>query len=416
MNSPRSELAASPCVLTMVSVMGVGLALGCGVYTPATSTADAPSHPSTLRVKTVTVSPRPWHTTVRSQGGLVADEAAVVGAKLAGRVASVAVDVGDFVHQGDALARLEDQEPRLLVAQAEAQLAQACAAIGVTPEVPLDKLDKTQAPPVKQEHAVLREAQANLERTKQLQAQNAVTAADMEQRLAAVSVAEARYASALNAVEEKIALIGVRRAELALAKENLTHTAIVAPFDGLIQARQAAPGSYVRVGDPVATLVRTDPLRYRGSVPERHAMRIQTGQKVIVSLEGEAEPIAARISRISPALDEASRALTFEADLPNPHGRLRTGLFAEAEIVIDANAQTLAVPESAVTEFAGVEKVWLVKDGTAVEQAVQSGRRDHGWVEIIDGLAAGNTVLKNAHQGRAGPVVLATDEAAVGSE
>jgi RND family efflux transporter MFP subunit len=392
------------------------LCIGCGHHAPATDTAAKATPPEPIAVATVPVAARPWDLTVRSQGGLVADEATLIGAKVAGRVASVAVDVGDFVHQGDVLAKLDEQEPQLLVAQAEAQLAQACAAIGAKPDTPLDKLDKSKSPPVRQEFALLEEAQANLKRARQLEGQQAITTADLEQREAAVSVAEARYASALNGVEEKIALISVRRAELGLAKENLQHTTIVAPFDGLIQARQAAPGAYVRIGDPVAMVVRTDPLRFRGMVPERHALRVQAGQLVRIHLEGLTEPITARISRISPALDEASRALTFEADLPNPQGRLRTGLFAEADIVVDAQAETLAVPESAVTEFAGVEKVWLVKEGAAAERAVQTGRRHDGWIEIVQGLAAGDAIVKSAAEGRSGPVIPTGPEAVGGAE
>lgn len=399
-------------------LMGAGLAsglVGCQ--------ADAPSPPPASRgnstpqvVDVLVVMPHPWQTTVRSQGSLVADEVVMVGTKVAGRVASVAVDIGDFVHQGDVLVRLDDKEFQLLVAQAEAQLAQACAAIGATVHTPLDQIDKAKSPPVRQEWALLQEAQANYQRALQLQRQNAITAAEIEQIQATVAVAEARYASALNAVEEKIALIGVRRAELAVAQDNLQHAVITAPFDGLVQARQVAPGAYVRAGDPVVLLVRTDPLRYRGVVPERHALRVQTGQQVFLRIEGEPQPIVARVSRISPALDELSRTLTFEVDLSNPQGRWRTGLFAEAEVVVDTQAQVLAVPVSAITEFAGVEKVWRVQEGQAVEQAVQTGRRQGGYVEIVQGLSAGDVILRQAAVGRNGPVVARQQETAVGAE
>jgi RND family efflux transporter MFP subunit len=403
-----SRLALAGCV-----VLGL---VGCASHAASSSSTTAQTESEPLAVDVLTVSPQPWQTTVRSQGSLIADEVVQVGAKVAGRVASVAVDVGDYVHQGDVLVRLEDEEFRLLVAQAEAQLAQACAAIGATPHTPLDQIDKTQSPPVRQELALLREAQANHARALQLQQQQAITAAEIETIQAALAVAEARYASALNAVEEKLALIGVRRAELAIAKENLEHAAILAPFDGLIQARHVAPGAFVRAGDAVATLVRTDPLRYRGVVSERQALRVQTGQQVFVSIEGEPQPMGARISRVSPALDEASRTLAFEADLPNPQGRLRTGLFAEAEVIVDPHAQTLAVPASAIIEFAGVEKVWLVKDGQAVEQPVQAGRRQSGWVEIVQGLSSGDTILRQAAVGRTGPVVARRQDIAVGAE
>jgi RND family efflux transporter MFP subunit len=319
-------------------------------------------------------------------------------------VATVAVDLGDFVHEGDVLVRLEDEELRLQVQQAEAMLAQATAVIGLKPSDPLDMLDKEKSPPVRQEKSLMLEAKANLERTRQLHQQGAVPAADVEQRAALFAVAEARYLSALNSVDERIALVGVRRAELALAKEALAQARVLAPFSGFVQTRSTSPGAYVQVGDPVVTLVRSDPLRYRGSVPERHALRLQTGQEVQITVDGIAARLSARITRISPALDESNRSLTFEANVPNPDGQLRTGLFAEAEVIVDPNAVALAVPMSSVVEFAGVEKVWVVEDGMAREQPVTTGRRGHGAIEIVSGISAGALVLKQGNRGRSGPV------------
>jgi membrane fusion protein (multidrug efflux system) len=103
-------------------------------------------------------------------------------------------------------------------------------------------------------------------------------------------------------------------------------------------------------------------------------------------------------------LEELSRSLTFEADLPNPDGRLRTGLFAEADVVVDTRGEALAVPASAVTEFAGVEKVWRVTDGEAKETPVLTGRRENGRIEIVSGVNRGDQVLRDATAGRNGPV------------
>ncbi|HUQ70772.1 MAG TPA: efflux RND transporter periplasmic adaptor subunit [Planctomycetaceae bacterium] len=378
--------------------------MGCEHSTDVKTPGKTPATAAPLRAVVVPVEQQPWQTVIRSQGSLVADEASIVGARVPGRVVSVAVDLGDFVHQADVVAQLDDDELKLQVLQAEAQLAQACAAVGLTPADSLDAVDKEKSPPVRQEQAVLQEARANLARLKRLQEQAAVTQADLEASAAAVAVAEARFASAINGVEEKLALIRVRKAELALAKDSLKHAAIRAPFDGLVQQRQASPGAYLSVGHPVVMLVRTDPLRFRGSIPERHALRLQTGQEVRVKLEGVAEPLIARVSRISPALEELSRSLTFEADLPNPDGRLRTGLFAEADVVVDTRGEALSVPASAVTEFAGVEKVWLVADGEARETPVQTGRRERGQIEIMSGVKQGDRILKDASSGRNGPI------------
>ncbi len=212
------------------------------------------------------------------------------------------------------------------------------------------------------EKALLDEAHENLQRARQLSKSNSISAVELQRQIAAEQVAQARYQLALNTVDESIAQIRVRRAELDLARQNLHDGVVAAPFDGVVQQRHVAVGAYVQVGDPVVTLVRTNPLRFRSGVPERKAMDLQLDQEVRIFVEGEPQPLISRITRISPALDMSSRSLDIEADVPNPDGRWRAGLFAEAEIVVDPNDQALAVPVGAVVEFAGVQKVWIVQD------------------------------------------------------
>jgi multidrug efflux pump subunit AcrA (membrane-fusion protein) len=89
---------------------------------------------------------------------------------------------------------------------------------------------------------------------------------------------------------------------------------------------------------------------------------------------------------LSPAISEEDRTLLVEAEVPNEHGQLRPGAFAEAEIVTTTAAQTIFVPASSVMTFAGIEKVMTVRDGLSVETRVQTGRRIEDRVEIIQGL------------------------------
>jgi multidrug efflux pump subunit AcrA (membrane-fusion protein) len=107
---------------------------------------------------------------------------------------------------------------------------------------------------------------------------------------------------------------------------------------------------------------------------------------------------------MSPTLNAASRAMMFEADVPNADGALRAGLFAEADVVLDPQQTAIVVPETAIVEFAGAEKVWTVVDGLCVEQAVQTGDRRGSHVEVIQGLSSGEAILVNGRAGRSGPV------------
>jgi RND family efflux transporter MFP subunit len=386
-----------------------GFAAGCQPNEPVV--VMKPVLPPAVTLPVVTAELHTWPRVVRTQGSLLPDEQAVVGNKVAGPISEVKVDVGSVVAAGQVLARLDTTDFDLRVQQSEAQLEQARARLGLRPGDAEETLDRLKAPIVLQEQALLDEAKLKLDRARLLVPQNAITTEELQQREVAVRVCEARYTSAMNSVDEQIVSLSVYRAELALARQAQSDAVITAPFDGLIQKRHVAAGVYLQTGQPVVTLVRTDPLRFRTGVPERDALAVKLGQIVHIHVAGERAALIGQISRISPSLDMASRALVIEVDLPNPESRLRVGVFAEAEIVIDAAAQTMSVPTSAVTEFAGVEKVWLVEGGAAREQQVATGRRQQDRVEILSGLSIGQQIAADGSQGQAGPVVAVVAEA-----
>ncbi len=395
-------------LLPLMLLLGLSSA-GCGPN-PVSGAPESPGTSSSATSVRVTMAVLvTWPETVRVQGSLVEDERATVGAKVPGRVKTVKVDRGSEVKQGDVLAELEPEDFELQVRLAEAQVNQVRAKIGLKPDVPDEKLDRLKSPPVVQERALLDEARVDVDRIRNLVRRNAASAEDLERVEAALRVAEARYQSALNTVEEQVALLATRRVELDQARQRRTDSVIRAPFDGLVQDRKAASGDFLQVGQPVVTLVRTRPLRFHGGVPERIESQVHIGKEIRVWVEKAPQPVATKVKRISPALDMANRSLIIEADIANAKGELRAGLFAEADIVVDPDAKALAVPESAVMEFAGVEKAWVVRDGRAETRRVHTGRRDKGLVEILGGLSPGDTVVTNAAEGRAGPVTIAKD-------
>jgi RND family efflux transporter MFP subunit len=335
----------------------------------------------------------------------VADEEALVGAKIAGRVESVEVDLGSIVKKGAAMVTLDRSELELLVRQAEAELNQACAAIGLTSDDSENEVDLSGAPPVMLEQALVEEAESATNRAKQLLPTKAISATEYDAAVAQLKAAQARYASARNSVSEQISLIGVRRADLALARQHLKDAVIVAPLDAVVEARHVSPGEYLQAGQAVVSLVRVDRLRFTAGVPERVAATIRVGQEIELRFKGKEEILNAKVSRVSPTVMQSSRSVRIEADVANPDLRMQAGLFTEADVIVDPAAQALAVPETAVSQFAGVQKVWLVADGEARRQTVRTGRRGNGRIEILDGIGAGAVIVRDASKGRAGPVV-----------
>ncbi len=359
----------------------------------------------------VQASLAPWPRSVSVQGSLLAHEDATIGSKLACRVDTVAVDLGSVVNRGDPLVTLDRSELDLRVQLAEANLRQACAAIGLTPDGDESQVDYKNSPRVELEQALVEEAQAGVTRAKQLLPTRAITGAEYDTMVAQLKAAQARYDSSINAVAELISLIGVRRKELALAQQTVIDASIVAPFDGIVEERRVSPGEYVQVGQPVVTLVRTDRLRFTAGVPESKAAPIKSGQRVEIRIAGKPQPVAAVVSRVSPTVMLTSRSVRIEADVANPDLELQAGLFAEADIIVDPNNETLAIPSTAVSRFAGVQKVWLVERGAARQQTVRTGRESDGRVEILDGLKAGDVIARNAKDGHDGPVIAVQKQA-----
>jgi RND family efflux transporter MFP subunit len=348
----------------------------------------------------------PWPETIRIQGSLLAYEDATIGSKLAGRVETVAVDLGSIVERGDPLVTLVRDELELRVQLAEAQLRQACAAIGITPDSDESRFQFQNAPGAMMEQALVNEAQRNVERARPLVATRAMSEGEYDTLVAQLHAAQARYNAALNTVGEQVSMIGVRRKELALAQQMVADSQITAPFDGVVGERRVSPGEYVQPGQAVVTLVRSDRLRFTAGVPESRAAAVRVGQRVAIECrEPGAAPLVATISRVSPTVMQSSRSILIEADVPNPKLELQAGLFAEAEVVVDAESQAIVVPTSAVTRFAGVQKVWIVVDGVARQLTVRTGREDGTRVEIVHGLTAGSVLVRNAADGHDGPVI-----------
>jgi len=394
--------AASAQLAILVSALAVGCSQSNSVA-PASAKAAGP--PAANRVAVAVASLESWPRTVRVQGSLLAFENAVIGSKIAGRVESVDVDLGSVVRRGQPLVVLDRSELELRLRLARSQLQQACAAIDLTPDDDERQVNLENAAPVMLERALLDEAQSALDRNKPLVASRAITSAQFDALVAALRAAQARYNSALNAVREQIALIGVRRTELAIAQQQLTDARILAPFDGVVDERRIAPGEYVQVGQAVVTLIRSDRLRFTAGVPESRAGQVRLGQPVVLQVKGAPSPPPAVVSRVSPIVMQTSRSVRIEADVPNEAGKLRAGLFAEADVVVDAGAKVLTLPASAVAQFAGVQKVWQVVDNQARQATVRIGREEQGRVEILAGLSAGDQVVAVADQGRDGPVV-----------
>ena len=350
-----------------------------------------------------TGAPRKVETTLATQesldqvatvtGNLAAEQDIVLGMKVAGRLSQVNVDLGSPVRKGDAVARLDTTDFDLRVRQSDAALQQSLVRLGLPANSRENSVDPESLALVKQAQAELSGAKVRYDRAKMLEEKGLIAKADVDVSSSAYQVAEAKYEDAKDEARNRMGVLAQRRSELELARQQLADTVLYSPIDGMVRLRQANVGQYVGVGAPLVTIVQMNPLRLRAAVPERQAKDIKIGQSVRVTIEGLPVKHDGRVQRISPAVDETNRTLLVEASVSNPDNLLKPGAFAKAEIVIASGQKSLVVPATALGTFAGIDRLFIVKDGKASEKRVKTGRRVGNGVEILEGISTGDRIV-----------------------
>lgn len=409
----RRPMTVSNKLLLALTSVGLALAAGCGDTSSRTGKAR---DKAVVTVTTAEASLRPMERTVTALGTLQAIDRATVSIKTTGRLRTFSVDIGSAVKAGDVLVQIEPRDYELRLKQTEALLAQARARLGLTVEGGDDKVDIEKVSTVREAKALLAEAEKNVARFRRLQQEKISSEAEMERAQADYLVNLNRYEDSLQDAREKQAVLAQRRAELEIARQQLTDTSVRAPFDGVVQQRLTSMGEFVAAGSPVLVLVRVDPLRLRAEVPERLASQIKVGQRVRLGLDGDTNSYVGSLQRISPALDERTRMLTVEAEIPNP-GHLRPGAFAKAAIIVETAARTLAIPEDSIVTFAGTERALTISTNTAIEKRISTGRRENGWVEVLQGLKPGDRVIRKPGGLQTGdPVTISSPSTTDGSK
>jgi RND family efflux transporter MFP subunit len=366
-------------------------ASGCGGASSA-APRDGAGRTDAKAVKTVRLQPVPLVRSVSLTGTLAAEEQVMLSLKVTGRLEEMLVDLGSRVSRGQVVARLTPTDFEHRHRQAEAALQQARARLGLPPEGTDDAVNAEQTSIVRQARASLDEARRQQERMATFAQRGLSARSDLEAADAQLQIADGRYQDALEEVRNRQAVLLQRRSEVALARQQLEDTVLRSPIDGVIRERLAFAGEFRAAGTPVLSVVKQHPLRLQLAVPERAASAISVGQAVHVTVEGDPTVYEGRVVRLSPSITEGNRTLPLEAEVPNPAGRLRPGSFARAEIVTNESSG-LVVPHSALVVFAGVEKVFVVRDGKAHEQRVRTGRRLDNQVEILEGVLAGDEVI-----------------------
>ncbi len=216
---------------------------------------------------------------------------------------------------------------------------------------------------------------------------------DFDQRSAQMEATERQYDVARNgAAQQYQALMGAR-ARVTVAQKALADTVVRAPFAGAVGERFVSVGDYVTKGTKVASVVRIDPLRVELTVPEQYV--VGGRRRPCRHLRGRRLPketFTGQVRFVSPSVTATTRALTLEAIVPNPDGRLKPGFFATAQIEEAEKRPGILVPAAAVRTIAGTARVFVINDDRAEERIVMTGQAVGDQIEIASGIKAGERV------------------------
>ncbi|RTL71183.1 MAG: efflux RND transporter periplasmic adaptor subunit [Hyphomicrobiales bacterium] len=318
--------------------------------------------------------------TVLATGSLVPREEILVGPEVEGlRVTEVLADEGMRVKKGDVLARLVVDTLEAQVAQNDASLARTTAAIAQARSN------------IVQAEAKLTEAKNAFERAKPLLAAGHMPEATYDQRQQAALTAEAQLVSArdgLKVAEAEKAQVEAQRREIEWRRGR---SAVVAPADGIISRRVARIGGFaVGSGDAMFRIVAKGEVELDAEVTETRIAAVKVGQKARVEVTGVGT-VEGTVRLVSPEVDKTTRlgrVRIFLGDNPN----LRVGTFARASIAT-AEGRGLAIPSSAVLYVGDTTVVQVVRNNKVETRKVELGLVAGGFVEVRQGLEAGDTVV-----------------------
>lgn len=346
---------------------------------------------SPLAVTVANAVSRPLGNVVVVSGTLTAEADADVAAEVAGRIVGTPVERGSHVAAGGPLVEIAGTEAEAQAAEAQANAAQIEARLGIAGG---SAFDVERVPEVANARAAFELASTEFERAQSLQQRQLISRASFDQSAAQKTAAERQYDTARNNAAQQYQQLLAAKARIVVAQKAVADTVVRAPFAGVVGERFVSVGDYVNRGTRVASVMRTDPLRVQLTIAEKDVAAIAVGRNVTFAVDSyPGESFNGQIRYISPAVMADTRALTVEAIVPNPSGRLKPGFFATARIDSGAATPRIVVPSTALRIVNDAARVFVLDGDRVKERVVTTGQTIDSVTEILSGLAENERVV-----------------------
>lgn len=327
----------------LAAVLALVLLVGCG---RGDEDNGAERSERVVTVESTIVEQREWQLVARAVGSLRADEQVQVRNEVGGQIKQIEAREGQWVSAGDILLRIDDERSALDVKRAEARYE---------------------------------EAQAQVIRREPLFEQELITEAEMIETRASFRAAEA---------------------ELGLMRRRLADTTVRAPIEGQLGRRYVSLGDYTQAGSLLFDLVKIDVLKLDFNLPERYLPLIDIGQAVRVHTAAHPDrTFNGEVYFVDPVIDANTRTLAARALIDNEDLALRPNQFVNVQIDVEKLDEAVVIPEQALISDMGGYSVYVVDaDDRAERRRVRLGEREPGYIEIREGVSAGERVVAAGHQ------------------
>jgi multidrug efflux pump subunit AcrA (membrane-fusion protein) len=324
-------------------------------------------------------------------GTLAAVDQVTISSEADGKVSRILADLGDRVKAGQPLILVDREKQQYNFDQQRASLERALAQLGAPDPQHLPEPEQT--PDVQKASADLAQAKQAHDRASQLFKRTLVPQQTLDDAATTLQSKQASYDLSLQNAKNLRASIQASEASMKLADRQLRDTEIRAPFDGYVEKRLVNLGELVKTQMPVMAVVRVDPLKVIAEIPEKMAPWIKEGQPVQLHVDAYPErTFAGKVSRISPAVNTATRAFPFEALVPNQDAVLKPGTFARVHIESGKMDTVLTLPYAVMQYRYGINRVFLIEGDKLSARELKVGERVADRIEVLSGVKAGDRV------------------------
>jgi membrane fusion protein (multidrug efflux system) len=305
-----------------------------------------------------TAKPLDIQQTLSLSGGLRAVDISSVKARVAAEVREISVREGDTVRAGQIVARMDVTEFQARVDQARGTLNAARAQLDI--------------------------ATKNRDNNRTLVEKGFISKNAFDNSASQYATAEANVEAAKGALD--------------VVQKLVNDTVIRSPISGVVAMRYVQAGEKVSADNKLLDIVNLQKMELEAAVPTNDIVNVAIGQRVTLRIEGLPQTIEGKVVRINPATQSGSRSVLVYVQISNPQNQLRSGMFAEAQLILKTKTGVLALPQNAIRKDGSGTYVYVIEADALARKAVtvgMSGRSgDDYMTEVLSGIDFGAQVIR----------------------